>query len=61
MSRIAPVSVTPVDVPLSTPFEIALGTQTAAENFFVRVETEAGTVGVDETPVNRYNRPYQWS
>jgi L-alanine-DL-glutamate epimerase-like enolase superfamily enzyme len=51
------VSVTPVDVPLSTPFEIALGTQTAAENFFVRVETEAGAVGVGEIPVNRYNRP----
>ena len=48
MSRIASVSVTPVDIPLSTPFEIALGTQTAAENFFVRVETEAGSVGVGE-------------
>ncbi|MFB6194571.1 MAG: dipeptide epimerase [Haloplanus sp.] len=48
MSEISSVSVRPVDIPLDSPFEIALGTQTAAENLFVRVETEAGAVGIGE-------------
>lgn len=48
MSRIESVSVEAVDIPLDDPFEIALGTQTTAENLFVRVETVDGAVGIGE-------------
>lgn len=46
--RIADVRVAPLDLPLTEPFEISLGTQTAAENVAVAVETENGTVGYGE-------------
>lgn len=42
------VDVRPLDLPLEEPFEIALGTQTAAENVLVTVETADGTVGYGE-------------
>lgn len=42
------VTVEPLDLDLREPFEIALGTQEAAENVLVRVETEGGVVGVGE-------------
>jgi L-alanine-DL-glutamate epimerase-like enolase superfamily enzyme len=42
------VTVEPLDLPLREPFEIALGTQHAAENVLVRVELADGTVGVGE-------------
>ncbi|WP_255149039.1 dipeptide epimerase [Halorarius halobius] len=42
------VAVEPLDLPLREPFEIALGTQHAAENVLVRVETDSGVVGVGE-------------
>jgi L-alanine-DL-glutamate epimerase-like enolase superfamily enzyme len=46
--NIASVTVEPLDLPLREPFEIALGTQHAAENVLVRVETDSGVVGVGE-------------
>jgi L-alanine-DL-glutamate epimerase-like enolase superfamily enzyme len=46
--RVDSVTVEPLDLPLREPFEIALGTQHAAENVLVRVETDAGVVGVGE-------------
>ncbi|WP_082230536.1 dipeptide epimerase [Haloprofundus marisrubri] len=48
MSLIESVSVLPVDIPLETPFEIALGTQESAQNLFVRIETASGAVGIGE-------------
>ncbi len=46
--NIADVRVAPLDLPLSEPFEISLGVQTAAENVVVAVETEDGTIGYGE-------------
>ncbi|WP_267640196.1 dipeptide epimerase [Haloarchaeobius amylolyticus] len=46
--RIERVSVEPLDLPLREPFEIALGTQHAAENVAVFVETENCVVGVGD-------------
>ena len=46
--RIVDVRVEPLDLPLSEPFEISLGTQTAAENVLVAVELEDGTTGYGE-------------
>lgn len=37
-----------LDVPLSDPFEISLGTKSAAANVVVRIETANGTVGYGE-------------
>ncbi|MFP9193064.1 dipeptide epimerase [Natronosalvus vescus] len=37
-----------LDVPLTDPFEISLGTKHEAENLLVRVETDSGTVGWGE-------------
>lgn len=48
MSEITSVSVRPLDLPLSDPFEIALGTQHSASNLLVTVETEAGITGYGE-------------
>lgn len=48
MSRVVSLSVEPLDLPLSEPFEISLGVQHAAANVLVTVETEAGTVGYGE-------------
>lgn len=42
------VEVFTLDVPLSDPFEISLGTKTAATNVVVRVETADGTIGYGE-------------
>lgn len=42
------VTVEPLDLALREPFETALGTQEAAENVLVRVETDDGVVGVGE-------------
>lgn len=47
-STIVDVRVAPLDLPLEAPFEIALGTQTAAENVLVAVELDDGTVGYGE-------------
>lgn len=46
--KIAHVDVEPLDLPLRESFEIALGTQHAAENVLVRIETENGVCGVGE-------------
>lgn len=46
--RIAEVRVSPLDLPLTEPFETSLGTQTAAKNVAVAIETEDGTVGYGE-------------
>ena len=46
--RIVAVDVEPLDLPLTEPFEIALGTQEHAENVLVRVETASGVVGWGE-------------
>ncbi len=43
------VSVEPVSIPLTDPFEISLGTKTSAENVLVRLETETETVGYGES------------
>lgn len=48
MTEIANVTAEPLDLPLEEPFEIALGTQTAAENVLVTVELDDGTVGYGE-------------
>lgn len=48
MSEIVDVSVEPLDLSLSEPFEISLGTQHEASNVLVTVETEDGTVGYGE-------------
>lgn len=48
MSTIEHVEVEPLDLPLSEPFEISLGTQTEATNLLVTVRTAAGTVGIGE-------------
>lgn len=48
MTTVATVDIAPLDLPLSEPFEIALGTKEAATNVLVRVETEAGVVGIGE-------------
>lgn len=48
MSEIATTTAEPLDLPLEEPFEIALGTQTAAENVLVTVELDDGTVGYGE-------------
>jgi len=48
MSEIVSVSVRPLDLPLEEPFEIALGTQEAATNLLVSVETAAGVTGYGE-------------
>lgn len=48
MTEIAHVTAEPLDLPLEAPFEIALGTQTAAENVLVTVELADGTVGYGE-------------
>lgn len=39
MSEIVSVSVRSLDLPLTEPFEIALGTQHAASNLLVTIET----------------------
>lgn len=46
--KVAHVEVEALDLPLREPFEIALGTQHAAENVIVRIETEDGVRGVGE-------------
>lgn len=52
MTRIEQVTVEALDLPLKQPFEIALGTQHAASNILVQVETETGTVGYgDASPL----------
>ena len=48
MSQIRDVTVEALDLPLTEPFEIALGTQKEANNVLVRVTTESGTVGTGE-------------
>ncbi len=48
MTTIIDITVQSLDLPLEEPFEIALGTQTAAANLLVRIETEDGTVGYGE-------------
>lgn len=48
MSEIVSVSARPLDLPLSEPFEIALGIQHEASNLLVTVETAAGTTGYGE-------------
>lgn len=48
MTRIRSVSVSPLDLELREPFEIALGIQNTAPNLLVRVETEIGVVGLGE-------------
>ena len=48
MSEITNVTVEPLELALHDPFEIALGTQTAASNVLVTVETDAGVVGYGE-------------
>lgn len=45
---IASVSVERLDLELSEPFEISLGTRTQAQNILVRVRTDTGTVGYGE-------------
>jgi L-alanine-DL-glutamate epimerase-like enolase superfamily enzyme len=47
-TEITDAAVRPLDLPLSEPFEIALGTQEAATNVLVRVELADGTVGIGE-------------
>lgn len=52
MTSIKQVTVEELDLPLKEPFEIALGTQHAASNLLVQVETETGTVGYgDASPL----------
>jgi L-alanine-DL-glutamate epimerase-like enolase superfamily enzyme len=48
MTRIRSMSVSPLDLKLREPFEIALGIQKTAPNFLVQVETETGVVGLGE-------------
>ena len=48
MTTITGLHVEPLDLPLSEPFEISLGTQYEAANILVRVETEQGTIGLGE-------------
>jgi len=48
VTTVESVEAAPLDLPLAAPFEIALGTQEAAANVLVRVETEDGVVGVGE-------------
>ncbi len=48
MTEIANVTAEPLDLPLEEPFEIALGTKSAAENVLVTVELSDGTVGYGE-------------
>jgi L-Ala-D/L-Glu epimerase len=48
MSEIVSVSVEALDLPLTEPFEISLGTQREATNVLVTVETDSGTTGYGE-------------
>lgn len=48
MSRIVSLTVEPLDLELTEPFEISLGVQHAAANVLVTVETESGAVGYGE-------------
>jgi len=48
MSDIISVSAEPLDLPLTEPFEIALGTQHEASNVLVTVETADGVTGYGE-------------
>jgi L-alanine-DL-glutamate epimerase-like enolase superfamily enzyme len=48
MSDVTALTVQPLNLPLTDPFEIALGTQREAENLLVSVETEAGVTGYGE-------------
>ncbi|WP_066413929.1 dipeptide epimerase [Halorubrum aethiopicum] len=48
MSTVVDVTVEPLDLPLSEPFEISLGVQHEASNVLVTVETEEGVKGYGE-------------
>jgi L-alanine-DL-glutamate epimerase-like enolase superfamily enzyme len=48
MTVVESVAARPLDLPLTEPFEIALGVREAARNVLVTVETESGTVGYGE-------------
>src|SRR5690606_5938395 len=48
MERLRSFTVLPLTVPLSEPFGIATGAHAAAENVFVRLELEDGSVGYGE-------------
>lgn len=48
MSEIVALSVEPLDLPLSEPFEISLGTQHEASNVLVTIETADGVTGYGE-------------
>ncbi|WP_132058847.1 dipeptide epimerase [Halorussus amylolyticus] len=48
MTKIVRATVEPLDLELSAPFEIALGTRHEAKNVLVRIETEGGAVGHGE-------------
>jgi len=48
MSTIVDLTVEPLDLPLSEPFEISLGVQREALNVLVTVETEEGVTGYGE-------------
>lgn len=48
MSTIEQVDVQPLDLPLTEPFEISLGTQHEAINVLVRIETSSGVIGYGE-------------
>ncbi|SIR87875.1 L-alanine-DL-glutamate epimerase [Haladaptatus litoreus] len=48
MSEITNVAVEPLDLPLSEPFEISLGTQYEASNVLVTIETADGVMGYGE-------------
>jgi len=48
MSDIVDLTVEPLDLPLSDPFEISLGVQNEASNVLVTVETEEGVKGYGE-------------
>ena len=48
MTRITDIKVEPLNLPLTEPFEISLGTQHAAENVLVTIETADGTIGYGE-------------
>lgn len=48
MTEITSLSVRPLDLPLTEPFEISLGTQHSASNLLVTVETETGVTGYGE-------------
>lgn len=48
MKRLRSFTVLPLTVPLSEPFGIATGAHAAAENVFVRLELEDGSVGYGE-------------